>query len=332
MHAKGKPVRRIFSRKSKKKRRIKVTVRNEAVDKEIAHNEMADNETVYKEADGIVAADNEGAFNETASTEVTGKKRVRKYIPHICIVTVFVLLIAWGLYTIFVVRIEENAARSEYDHLRELFASTPEPPEPLEPPVNIPDNNDEDIPEIEPDEDIPVEYNPDLLGLLAEINPDFIGWISIENVIDYPIVRGRDNNRYIHTTFSGERNRAGAIFMDYRNRNGFDDRVAILFGHRMRDGSMFSPLLNYQNRSFLQENPLITITTRDGDILTYRIFATRLTDAWDTAYNIGFTNSAGAAATFPNVPSGASRFLLMSTCTASSDDDERFIVFATLEE
>jgi sortase B len=243
---------------------------------------------------------------------------------------VFVLLIAWGLYSALTVRFEENAAHTEYDRLREIFASTPEQPVPSAyEPV---DNNEEDHPEALADEDATDDYRSQLLDILAEINPDFIGWISIENVIDYPVVRGRDNDRYIYTTFSGERNRAGAIFMDYRNLNGFDDPVTILFGHRMRDGTMFSALLNYQNRLFMQENPIITITTRDGDKLIYRIFATRQTDAWDAAYDIGFINSADAAAAFPNTPAGASRFLLLSTCTPSSDVDERFIVFAALDE
>jgi sortase B len=275
---------------------------------------------------------NAAAGTETASYEVTGKVRTRKYLLHICVVTVFVLLIAWGLYTVFIVRSEESAARSEYDHLRELFTSTPEPSEPAAPQHE----NDEDDPEIEPDDDEDIysylDYDSQLLDLLAEINPDFIGWISIENVIDYPVVRGRDNYKYINTTFSGERNRAGAIFMDNRNRNGFDDHVVILFGHRMRDGTMFSLLLNYQNRSFMQENPIITITTRDGEVLTYRIFAARQTDAWDAVYNMAFTNSTGAVASFPNAPADASRFLLMSTCTPGSNEEERFIVFAALED
>jgi sortase B len=237
-----------------------------------------------------------------------------------------VLLIAWGVYSIFDLRIEENEARLEYDRIREIFASTPEPPDQPQ------ENNPEEDFDSDPDEDIYVEFESFLLDILAEINPDFVGWISIENIIDYPVVRGRDNIKYVETTFSGERNRAGAIFMDYRNINGFDDHVTILFGHRMRDGTMFSPLLNYQDRSFMQENPIITITTRDGDELIYRIFATRVTDAWDSAFHIGFTNTAGAAATFPNVPDGASRFLLLSTCTPSSDRDERFFVFAALDD
>ena len=120
--------------------------------------------------------------------------------------------------------------------------------------------------------------------------------------------------------------------MDYRNREGFDSYVTILFGHRTRDRTMFSPLVNYLDKSFLQENPLITITTRDGDELTYTIFAAKLTDAWDRAYEISFSDSSRAASVFPNAPADASRFLLLSTCTPSSDREERIIVYAALND
>jgi len=93
---------------------------------------------------------------------------------------------------------------------------------------------------------------------------------------------------------------------------------------------MFSPLVNYLDRSFLQENPIITITTRDGNELTYRVFSAIQTDAWDEAYEIGFINPTSAVSVFPNAPVNASRFLLLSTCTPSSDRDERIIVFASL--
>ena len=258
--------------------------------------------------------------------------RLRKYIIPACIITVCAGLIGAGLWWIFIYESEDAAARNEYDELREIFMSPPEPVE--QPSDNIEQEPEEEIEEedsgiIEEEAEIVERLSMDEL---ARINPDLTGWISIEDHIEYPVVRGTNNDRYMSITFSGERNRAGAIFMDFRNRNGFDDKIAILFGHRTRDGTMFSPLVNYLDRSFLQENPIITITTRDGEELTYRIFSARLTDAWDTSYELSFSNPDRAASSFPNVPPGASRFLLLSTCTPSSDRDERIIVFAALEE
>jgi len=50
-----------------------------------------------------------------------------------------------------------------------------------------------------------------------EINPDYVGWLKIDGTnIDFPIVRGNDNEKYLTTTFKGEENILGAVFMDYR--------------------------------------------------------------------------------------------------------------------
>jgi len=251
---------------------------------------------------------------------------LRKYIPHICVLAVCIGSILFGIWWIFVYENEDAAARSEYDELREIFTTTPLRPE-------VPQNNDEETEEeTEPFEEEPEQVEFNSLEELARINPDFVGWLSIENRIEYPVVRGTNNDKYMYTTFSGERNPAGAIFMDYRNYNGFDNHVVIIFGHRTRTGMMFSPLNNYLNRDFLMDNPIITITTRDGEELVYRIFSAKLTDAWDDAYEMSFSDSARASSAFPNAPADASRFLLLSTCTPSENREERTIVFAALEE
>lgn len=252
--------------------------------------------------------------------------RYRKYIPHVCVVFVCVALIVVGLIIIFAGKAEDDSAGDEYAHLREIFANSPgsqgqHAGDEIDDPGNQ-DAHDEDA---------------DSLGLLPieeliKMNEDFIGWISIKGHIEYPVVRGLDNDKYIYTTFSGESNKAGAIFMDYRNEGGFDDHITILFGHRMRNGTMFAPLVNYINRSFLQENQIINITTRDGEILTYKIFAAKKTDAWDAFYEIGFSGNTPPASLFPDAPENASRFLLLSTCTASDDRNERILVFAYLDD
>jgi len=169
-----------------------------------------------------------------------------------------------------------------------------------------------------------------LLDDLAGINPDFAGWIIIPGTtINYPIARGQDNYRYLRTTFSGTQNPAGAIFMDYRNTNGFDAPVCMVYGHNMRDDSMFSQLTKYFDSGFMDINPEIIVMTVDGDKLVYRIFAVRRTDALDGAYSLDI-NDAEAA---PEVPGAADprRILALSTCLGGSDRSARFLVFAALE-
>jgi len=234
--------------------------------------------------------------------------------------------------------VEDAAARSEYEQLREYSpaASTPAVT------GNTSTDNSRDINEgiadiFEEDVDEEDEAEAEYLEMqilsfdeLAAMNRDFIGWINVNPHIDYPVVRGSDNSKYINTTFLGNRNTAGTIFMDYRNVNNFDEEISILYGHNTRDGAMFSQLSNYLNPDFQNRNPNIIITTREGKSLTYKIFAAKITDAWDVAYTIGVNGGAGASDVFPNVPENASRFLLLSTCTRSSDDDERILVFAAI--
>jgi len=249
----------------------------------------------------------------------------RRYIPYICLVAVGAFFITAGLREIIAGQRETAAARTEYDQLLEDFTEITNQQTP------IPYIDSEDYPEdIEEDEEKEEEEEPGppTLEDLARMNSDFVGWISIKDLIEYPIVRASDNDKYVNLTFTGQRNTAGAIFMDYRHREGFDEKVCILYGHHTWDGTMFAPLAKYLDASFLQRNPTITITMPDGKYMTYRIFAAKLTNAWDEAYAVGTSDAARAADVFPNAPADASRFLLMSTCTRNREKDERILVYA----
>ena len=219
--------------------------------------------------------------------------------------------------------LEDVDARTEYEQLRESFPAlatqSPSPEyeagEEYERPVEEEEEDDWDLRNLSLDE-------------LNALNNDFVGWITAGPSIDYPVVQGRDNDKYINTTFLGHRNTAGAIFMDYRNTDRFDEQVCILYGHNTRDGSMFSALVRFLDQRYLQENPIITITTRDGRRVAYRVFSARLTDAWDIAYTIGINDAARASEEFSGAPENINHFLMLSTCTRNSNDDERVLVFA----
>lgn len=88
-----------------------------------------------------------------------------------------------------------------------------------------------------------------------ELNQDVIGWISVPNTrIEYPIVHGTDNEYYLTRTVEGEESKAGSVFMDFRNVDMNDDKHVILYGHNMRNGSMFHDLQQYKREDFFQNN------------------------------------------------------------------------------
>jgi sortase B len=67
---------------------------------------------------------------------------------------------------------------------------------------------------------------------LERINPDVVGWLAVEGTeIDYPVVQGKDNDFYLRHLFTGERNKLGSIFMNYRNHSNFSDKNTIIYGH-----------------------------------------------------------------------------------------------------
>ena len=167
----------------------------------------------------------------------------------------------------------------------------------------------------------PAESEPEAPPALSEINPDYIGWISVAGTfIDYPVVQGQDNSKYLSISFSGWKNPSGTIFADYRHAEGFSGNFTILYGHNMKDGSMFADLNNYLTDGYLDEHPDVTITTPEGETLTYRVFAVKVTDVSDPVYRLVFS---GIAA-----PNGAGQTLILSTCTDGENKEERLLVFA----
>ena len=82
---------------------------------------------------------------------------------------------------------------------------------------------------------------------------DYRGWIKINNTnIDYSIVQGKDNSFYLDKDINKNYLSSGSIFMNYLN-NGFNDENTILFGHHMRNKTMFAQLEKYKEKEFFHE-------------------------------------------------------------------------------
>lgn len=134
----------------------------------------------------------------------------------------------------------------------------------------------------EPEDDLP---EIDFAGLRA-INPDIVAWIQIPGIgVDYPVVQGKDNGHYLHYTFDGKANKAGSIFLDYRNRADFMDSKVILYGHNMKDGSMFSNLKKYQDGGFRKEQGEVLLYLPDRT-LKWEIVESRTVHVQDSVYGL----------------------------------------------
>jgi len=102
---------------------------------------------------------------------------------------------------------------------------------------------------------------------LSEINPDIKGWIRIPDTgIDYPIVQGSDNHVYLHKSFSGEEADAGCIFLDFESQGNLRGYNNILYGHNMKNGTMFRDVARYKDEDYFKEHQYFEIYTPEETI------------------------------------------------------------------
>ena len=258
----------------------------------------------------------------------------RGRILYTLLVSVGSIMIITAVWNVVSGQREYKRAQTEYEQIRTLHNEAPVPPVPqtvsttaatehiTESPEPV---REQPEPTLELPEPIIESSEPDNtkgtspVVSLVERNPDYIGWISIKGTtIDYPVVRGSDNQHYLKTSFSGQKNSSGAIFMDFRCEQNFDGPVSIVYGHNMKNGSMFAPLHKYLDAAFMEAYPEIVVTTLDGETLIYRIYDARETTVWDMDYSLNVTDS------------GAGRLLFLSTCVSGSEEDVRLLVSSEL--
>lgn len=111
------------------------------------------------------------------------------------------------------------------------------------------------------------------MNRLTELNADLVGWITIDGTgIDYPVVQAQDNQFYLTQNFEREKDRHGAIFMDFRCRPG-DWENTILYGHHMKDGTMFRALSDYKKEEFYESHQKITFYDCQGVESNYEIIS-----------------------------------------------------------
>lgn len=198
------------------------------------------------------------------------------------------------------------------------------------------------------EETIPTEPKPDVsrwpqvdFEELAQINPDVVGWIYIEGTnINYPLVQGQDNDHYLTHLFNGKRNRAGSIFLDYRCEPRFYDRHTIIYGHHLRDGTMFTRLMRYKKQAFYDEHSVILVVTPTA-YLQLRVFsgyvASNRANAWDLELDeenfAQWLEEIQRKSCFKTdyAPGADSKIVTLSTCTYEFDN-AKFLLHAYVEE
>lgn len=166
------------------------------------------------------------------------------------------------------------------------------------------------------------------LGVLKEKNADCVGWIRVPGTdIDYPFMwTPEDPERYLRRDFYGNYSDYGVPFLDHRCDLASDN--LILYGHNMFDGTMFTDLLWYREREYMEDHSQIILETTGG-AREYRVIAVCQADSVESKLyrHINFTDAAGKAefldavredsVFFAGTDDRAERFITLSTCDVS---------------
>ena len=202
----------------------------------------------------------------------------------------------------------------------------------IEPIVKLPTVDTEQM-------DNPIDFD----SLTAQY-PDIYAWIRIPGTkVDYPIVqREGDNGYYLNHTIDGRKRTEGSIYTEDYNSKDFEDANTVIYGHNMKNGSMFKTLHKYKDKQFLLDNSEIYIYQKDR-VLKYKIFAAYIYDnrhlmlSFDFEDENIFRNYLNNVLTKRDISSNINtdvgvtvddRIITLSTC--NNNDAQRYLVQAVL--
>ncbi len=269
-------------------------------------------------------------------------------------IVVLVIAAAMFLYSGYRVAAYLLEGRKSQDVTAELIQQavrTPQPQETKGQPVytlrptpdaaeSVPDADDETADEQEtthtaPDELLSVDFDT-----LQSVNPDIRAWLYMSgSSIHSPVLQAEDNSTYLYRLADGSSNAHGSLFIDCRNAGDFSDWNTLIYGHNMKDGSMFGGLKKYRKQAYYDAHPEMTLFTPEK---TYRmeIFAAVTTDVSAAVYRVPAAReerdelvqwAQRNSEIECDVSIGTEdRIVTLSTCTGGEDD--RFVVLAVLRE
>lgn len=256
----------------------------------------------------------------------TKKKKKKFNIVSLMLVLVGVICIGVSIYGLYGIYKEYKTAVDRYDNLEVEFVQ-----------IYVP-SDDNSVTEEEPQVPWYQLVSVDIEGLQKKY-PDVVGWIFFEDgLISYPVMQTDDNSTYLYSTYDGRESKSGSIFMETTHSADFSDTHTIIYGHNMKNLSMFGRLKHYKTKAGYYDEHQYFQIFRGNEILRYQIFAYQDVPVDSFVYQEFFTSArvlSNRLLANSMVNPGLEiedddKIITLSTCTA--DDEHRFVVSAVLVE
>ena len=184
------------------------------------------------------------------------KRSTKRRILYGCLILLLAVL-GYSLYRYLSIQQEYRAERNAHEQLMKYRPALPEPANPSGSVSEFAGNGNPDDPDPDqteaPDDTIPITNGK--IVQLKEDYPDAVGWITVPGTdVDYPFVQGKNNEYYLRRGIDGKYLYAGIPFLDYRCSPDFSGENTILFGHNLRNGSMFGTLTRFKEQNFFDNH------------------------------------------------------------------------------
>ena len=282
---------------------------------------------------------------EVADKPKSKRKKKQSFIHYLIPTVLFISMIVFG--GLFLRDfLEYRAAEDEYASLQDHIVISEEPKKEAPKKEKVSEDEFDDEAEEEPVDLLHPHFQIDY-GALSGVNADFTAVLHVPALsITYPVVKSKDNEEYLHRTFEGKANFAGSIFLDANAKGSYDHKNTFIFGHNMKNGTMFGKLKYFlRDDQLANSNPYVFLCRPEG-ITRYRIFSYYLTTVESPIYN-DFEGDKGydqylslvqRLSSYRNYPKDSIDFsqrpdiITLSTCSGPSGGNQRFIVQAALEE
>ena len=260
---------------------------------------------------------------------------VKKILPFLTLLFVIVMVVA-----IIMIVGEVNDRQQEIDNFNELAdlitnVTVPDESEDVTEPKNSEAESDEETQATEPQAPAPVFTRN--LAPLFEKNADCIGWVYIEGMdIDYPVMHTpAEPQRYLHLNFDKAYSNAGVPFLD--GGCTLDCDHIIIYGHNMKNGTMFADITQYRNQEHRDAHPVIEFETEQG-LKCFTVFAVvqiNNTDGWydfhtaadENEYNEQVAGIQSRALYDTGItPEYGQQLLTLSTCYRTNKSDRLVVI------
>lgn len=240
----------------------------------------------------------------------------------IIIKIILIIILATSLYRIYDYNKNDKEFKADTREVQEKFEK-------------------KEVKKIDPKEDEAKRKNREAIEKIGELKkeyPSIVAWIKVGGTeIDYPLVKGSDNDYYLNHNYKDEYNVFGAIFMDYRNQENFSDQNTIIYGHNNQRAGNFKDLHKYEEEGFFNEERFIEIYSLEG-YKKYKVFAAYNAGPYDNFRNTSYLDEEGEKLleyvkerniVKGEMPDKVRDFLTLQTC---SPKDTRFVVQGVLVE